>query len=300
MNHKAPPFKRDGRPHGGALIAVCSIALLILLITGSGCAVMSKKLTPPLPTPLPTTEIPVIPTETMNYILRPVLTEEPTIPITEIPTTTASPDDSFKKSGGLNFNENLTLSMKLNQYQEMRVYVTPYRYQFRKSYFARDMIAGQWLNQSPGNGMIWCFVFVNVWEDDSKRNYSMPLDGWGDSHFRLQVAGKLLLPYSETRHIYGVESESNLFRNSYEVPYGMEWKYDSELKRKIPAQLERLVNGKSNAWDGYLIFPIAVDTDPADLLLLGNFDQFGSAFWRFQGGDVFSYFTVNRIQVPPG
>jgi hypothetical protein len=294
MNHKAPPIKTARRPRG-ALIAVCSIALLFLLIMGSGCAVMSKKFMPPSPTPIPTTQAPVIITPATDYILKPIVTAEETlIPIIPAPTI-----EAIKEDGSRDFNENLTLSAKLNAGREMRVYVTPYRYQFRKSFYVWDTVASQWLLESPGQGMIWCFIFVNVWEDDSKQNYSMPLDGWGPSHFWLQVASQLIRPYQEDRHIYGVESESNLFKNSYEVPYGTEWRHDAELKRRVPAPLERLVNGKSNAWDGYLIFPIGDDTNPADLLFLGNFDQFGSAFWRLKGGDVFSYFTANRIQVPP-
>jgi hypothetical protein len=287
--------------HGGALLVVLSLALLSLLIIGSGCAVMSKKLMPPepiTPTTLPMV-VPVTPIPTVlsigtegrgiirvnNPTLEPTMvptvaaTPSPIPAITPLPTITQAPI-------GLKFKQAYNLTQRLTYGQVIKAHFIPYRYQFRKYYTVWDNDVGQWLNVTPPLGNQWLFVFVTSYEDEDWRNIT-PVDGWGQKAFTVQWNNQIIQPAFEDRLIYQVMDEPNLFRNGYQVPYGYLWQEDPELKIRHAVQIPRLVPGKSNAWDGYIIYTLPTVAGHKDIYLLGDF-LWRSAVWRFDGGDVFS------------
>jgi len=199
-----------------------------------------------------------------------------------------SPEEYLHSTGGYYMNEWHNLSwVSKDGKTAIRVYITPYRYQFRDSYRYWDTVAAKYLPVDPPRDSRFLFVFVNVWLDDSAGNV-YPIDGYDYTRFTLQHNGTLLRGTVDLHQIYELQTYSNLFRSGYVVPFGYQWEGNSiTLKRQLKP-LSMLEPGKGNAWDGFILYVVPKDTKPDDLKLVGNFYGLGSAYWIFQGGDPFS------------
>jgi hypothetical protein len=215
-----------------------------------------------------------------------IKTPEPTtIPTMIIPKTlpTIDPEIVFRASGGHNLNEWYNVTRKLPTNETINAYVTVYRYQFRDSYKYYENETATYQTILPGAGNRFLFIFADTYTDDRAT-----FQGFDYRSFSIQYKDQLIRPIFDYHQITTLETYQRLNKDFYMTYYGYEWITNRERKVRELAQIGRLTGGKSNAWDGYIIFKVPDDRDLDNFKILFNAGKLGSTWWRFKGGDKFS------------
>ena len=126
--------------------------------------------------------------------------------------------------------------------------------------------------------MKFLFVFVHVFcEEDSEKIYGFERDNFviqidnqtyasSEDHLLPQYRIKELDEVWNLRHVQTIQ------------PYGYLRTYDSN-KKPIVEPLGYITPGKSNGWDGYIVFTIPDNIDPHDIRVLADLRKIGGAAW---------------------
>ena len=149
--------------------------------------------------------------------------------------------------------------------------------------------------QYPPSGMKWLVVWANRWcEDGSQDSWSVP-----PTDIVVSYQGQQFLPspilYERTSsgpetaaRVCETQSHSTLsaieeYRKGGATltldPYGFQDGYS----------LEKVQAGRSNAWDGWIIYAVPAETDLSELRVTGDFGANGSVSW----------YLVNRTPTAP-
>jgi hypothetical protein len=261
---------------------VLSVLLVVaLLVLSSGCITEYKKLTAPKPTPTPT------PTPA------PVITPPITIDPTPIPEATLIPaNDTFTWGGPRALGDWFTWRRdNVLGYKDLFVRVTVYGYKEMDNYTWWSIDWGKWFFQYPpqGNKFIFAFVHMEMTSPDGDQagNTSWDPRMWGldSNYFRLQ-AGSTLYDRDDSYQPPTIIKElqfTNVMDNSTKIGmYGYQtYSYVHSLTEEPkPYPLYYLRGGKSNAWDGFILYDVPADVSPENMAVVSNFGTFGSAYWN--------------------
>lgn len=252
------------------LIFFGTVFCVILVIFTGGCITAAKQIVDPTPVPTPT------PTPT------PEITETPTITPTPTPTpdwTTCGYQDNCLHLRDWHswFRENAS------GYQDLSTHATVYDYKLMPSYHYDA--SSSWgtrasFKVSPDPEMQFLFVFINIYSDTgSARQY-----GYTRQHFMVQVQDQLY--YAEDEYQFDPTNNIKELDNSWDLahvetpgPYGFKVVQDLQTGVKTAYGLEQIYSGRSNAWDGWLLYQIPKNVDINEVRLAASFDNLGGNVW---------------------
>lgn len=174
--------------------------------------------------------------------------------------------------------------------QDMKVTTIVYDYKIFEKLHTFNPADYKYDEFLPSDGYKFLLVFIYVFMDDSigddtrmwmfNRNFFLVYDGI-DTYWCRKY------PFEQR---FKELEETFTFNNDYRVQSFKSFRqYDFTMseENRISAgeyndEIYYLRGGKSNAVDGFLIYEIPIDDKPEDLLVLAQFNSFGSAQWRLR------------------
>lgn len=242
-------------------VEICAVLLgLFALLILTGLVSLSSAPVAPVVniTPEPVAIVPVV----VN------ITTEPTM----------STEQVFETTGGLHMREWLSWKREdVEGLKDMSTHITVYGYRMFGTVDWYSVSWGQYFKEGAGDNEKFLFVFVNSYSDEGMART------WGilPNQTRVQIGTEIYEPSSvllpEIRlkqfdEIWNLEHVENI------KPYGYLRTYDRTGK-EIAEELGYLKAGKSNAWDGYIVFVIPKDTLPKDVKVLAQFGNLIEPHW---------------------
>lgn len=219
---------------------------------------------PPAPVVAPVVDTTPLPTPVINE----TVTAEPTL----------SEEQIFETTGGLSMGEWLSWMRKdVEGLKDMSTHVTVYGYRMFGTVDWYSTSWGQYFKQGAGDNQKFLFVFVNSYSDDGSART------WGilPNQFRVQIKdeiyepSKVLKPEIRLRQfdeIWDLAHVDNI------KPYGYLRTYDRN-GNEVAEEMGYLRAGKSNAWDGYIVFTVPRNTLVKDVKVLGQFGNLIEPHW---------------------
>ena len=268
----------------GFAIILMLVAFMAMVVS-SGCVTMAKNIgkevmkTPtPTPTPLPT------PTPT------PKPTPLPT-PVS-IPTLAAHYVDPFmygERWEGQFYEWRRYNVQGINGegLKDLWVSILAYRHKFLDRYSWYNNAMGNYMSQSPKEGYRYFAVWVREEMLGSNSSYDPSMWVFDESAFRLQVGNSVYYPdetHNPVNHILEFDNYPEYDKAGIAGPFA--WKilytgHDPATGGYTATRPGYMRWGPGNAIDGYILFEIPANTQEKDVMLLGSFSTFGSAYWRF-------------------
>jgi hypothetical protein len=169
---------------------------------------------------------------------------------------------------------------------DVKYHFTVYDVEIKDSYEYRSDAWGQWWNETPTRGNKFLFIWIVGYSEGTS------WDGWESERFYLWDNGKQInqepIIMSDIGKVIRGNSWSSKIpprtirfienRRSYlDFPYSQDvYGYQDGLV------MNRMEPGKSNAWNGYIIYQIPKTSELKDLRLLGWFGYHGYAIWNLK------------------
>lgn len=265
------------------IMAVAVLVMLMAVIVSSGCVTAGKTTYKflddlsgtPYPTPTPTAQITQIPDRVTV----------PPVVAAVLPIQTESPGDYMNRTNGRNegeffkmFRENVT------GYQNLLIYSAVYGHKIVPSYHTWSDEWAIYFQEQPRPGNKYLFVYIVTWVDTISGDDARPY-GFDADHFRVQIAGRSYEPvryYEPSWRVKEMETVHDFNDVGYIKPYGYLIRFDNN-EGWIADPLGWIKGGQSNAWDGYLIYEIPESAQPADIKVIGRFENIGGwAWWQLK------------------
>jgi hypothetical protein len=142
-----------------------------------------------------------------------------------------------------------------------------------------------WTNIAPA-GQKFLFAFIRVEMEGTDKSKDPRIWGFEASHFAAQI-GNQFAPFDSSRSpcvpIREMQDVFNFNDNERVNDYGKLNTVASLSRAGSGTQCQDLGwlrMGQSNEWDGYLIWIVPESVTEKDIQIVGDFDHFGSAWWR--------------------
>jgi len=172
---------------------------------------------------------------------------------------------------------------------DMTVHVTMYRYRFEPDFQAHSVSWGTdaYFRHAPDEGNTWLFIWVCMYMDGSGASEDTRIWGMGANHFCVRIGDKTYQPITNeidlTQDIKEFKDTYDLGSVARTLPYGY---FVLNQGGKETAIVQGWLHmGRSNAWDGWILYEVPKDTDPDTIIVLGGFDRLGGdAKWTFKPG----------------
>lgn len=267
MNARTPfAWKEIGKLAGIVIV----LMLLMMAIISAGCITAAKNVyrdaqSTPEPTPIPTPEpVPTLPTPT------------------PIPTLSESYEDWKYRMNGHELGEEYSWRRDdVSGKKDMLVHASAYGYRIEPNYQWWSVDWGRYFWQVPAEGMKYVFVYVNVWMDGNTTNWDPRMYGLDWNAWRLQVGDTLYAPdtsYVPPNRVKELEETWTRWNTTRIGPFGCLRINDRGYEYCLGEQWVRM--GKENGLDGFVLFEVPESAKPEDMLMIGQFHGFGSAWWQ--------------------
>ena len=263
----------------GWLIIAFVLVAFVAMILSAGCITLAKSAytdltATPEPTPTP---IPIIPAPT------PTPRQTPTA----LESILQKPVDPFihgERSEGQWFKWYRPDILGL---KDLDAGVIAYRHAWLDNYSWYDNAMGQYYKQEPTKGNRYFVVWVHEEIFGTNSTNDPGMYPFYDDAFRIQVKDKLI--EADTVHnpvcrILELDHKYDYYNTITAPPFGWYIKqigYSPETGGYAALRIGEIRMGQGNAADGYILFEVPKGTMTEDVILLGNFARFGSAYWRF-------------------
>lgn len=247
------------------LVVLISILTLVAIFAiTSGCITASKQAyadftATPAPTPTP-----------------PPPTPEPT-PQPE-PTPELSQEQVTSLSGGLMQGQWYVWDKtNVSGQKDLTMHVSVYDYRIFNSVEWRSVSWGQNFREGAGDGMKFLFAFVRVYSDtgDSTTWGIQPDQFFVNVNETMFEVSDQLLPEIRITNFDEIWDYSHVENIK---PYGFRRTYNNE-GRETAEPLGYLKPGKSQAWDGYIVFAIPRETQPENIKIFATFGNLTENKW---------------------
>ncbi len=258
------------RDRDSLVLAGLLCVFLVMLVIGSGCATMkgikqSLRAPATIITTIPTTAVPV------------VAISQPEV----YPVVTESESDYMYRTIGRYLGESFgwrrddVLGKK-----DMVVNISVYNYRISGSYQWWSVNNGRYFYQAAPDGMKYLFVFLRMTLEGEDQSKDTGIYGFNASHYAVQYKDGLY--YEDQEHGHGVRiAEMQNYQTAQGTePYDFGWVrvYQNFHEYYYPMEFVRM--GKSNAWDGYILFAIPKQATVEDLKIVASYAGFGKAWWK--------------------
>lgn len=257
-----------------ALIAILLSFLLILaMVFSSGCVTAAKNtyhgiIDTPTPTPTP------------NITPTPEPTEAPIVYITEDPREYMLRTNGYEMREWVQwFRPNVEGINRSMDTGDLHTAVTVYGYKFLPSYHYYSVSwARPFLVKPERKDDQFLFVFINMYSDgDDVRQYGIDYN-----HFAVQIGDRLYNPdffdYPE-RRIIEFDEVQNFARTESIKPYGYRIVQEKGSGIISAQKDEWLMGGRSNAWDGYIIYQVPYNATANETKVIGSFANLAPQSW---------------------
>ena len=274
----------------GIMAALGITVLFTLIIVGmvatAGCITAGKEIGKDVA--LTAKEI-IIPTPTPTPLPTPTPTPTPTPKQTpvSIPTLEVKPVNPYlhgERSEGQWFK---WLRNDVSGSQDMNVGIVAYRHAWLDKYTWWNGAMGNYQEQypSPDNRYFAVWIHQEMFGTNSTNDPRM----WGfeGDAFRLQYKGNLILPDKEhevVNRILEFDNQFDYYHIGTAAPFGYFIYYtgnNPETAGMVAIPIGYLRMGQGNSIDGYLLFEVPKGAFNEDVILLGSFSTFGTAYWKF-------------------
>jgi hypothetical protein len=262
------------------VVAALLFAFLVCFMATAGCITAAKDtvtviLATPTPTPTP------IPTPTATP------TPTPKQPPVSLPTIKQQPVDPLihgERSEGQWFK---WYRPDVSGTKDLDAGVIAYQHAWLDNYTWYNPSLGQYFKQEPTKGNRYFVVWVHEELFGTNSTNDPGMYPFYDDAFRLQVKGNLI--EADTVHnpvcrILELDHKYDYYNTITAPPFGWYIKqigYSPETGGYAAIPIGEIRMGQGNAADGYILFEVPKNTMTEDVILLGNFARFGSAYWRF-------------------
>jgi hypothetical protein len=261
-------------------IALLFTVMIALMVASAGCVTAAKEVykeARATPTPTPTPEPTPIPPPT------PTPKQTPT----PLPTVGVKPVNPYLHGERSENQWFKWIRQDVSGYKDMEVGIIVYRHAFLDKYTWYNNAMGNYQVEYPLEGQRFFVVWVH--EEMFQTNTSGDTRMWGidQNAFRLQVNNQMLendqyhLPVNR---ILELDEQWDFYHINTAPPFGYRITYSGnnpETGGMVAESIGYLRMGQGNSIDGYLIFQVPEKTFSEDLLLLGSFSTFGTAYWKF-------------------
>jgi hypothetical protein len=258
-------------------IAAIAIGMLVVLVLSSGCITAAKNTAAAaMATPTPTPSPEPTPTPTPTPTPRQTPKALPTILQTSV-----DPLIHGERYEGQWFKwhrQNVTGLWNLD------AGVIVYRHAWLDKYSWYNNAMGQYYVQDPPKGYRYFVVWIHeeVFGPDDPGMFP-----FYENAFRLQIGDKLI--ETETTHnpvnnILEFNRKYDYYDTVIAPPFGYRLRLvggREETGGYVAERLGEIRMGQGNSVDGYIMFEVPEKTQPEDVILLGNFARYGTAYWRF-------------------
>lgn len=178
--------------------------------------------------------------------------------------------------------------------KDLNVGVIVYRHAFLDNYTWYNAAMGNYQVQDPPPGKRYFVVWVHEEMIGNTSEYDPSFWFFSWDHFYLQIHdypswGAYTIISADTTH--NPSNRIREFDRSYDFyntviagPFGYLIRYtghNPETGGYAAEEIGWLRMGEGNAIDGYILYEVPEKTQPGDLALLGQFETFGSPYWRF-------------------
>lgn len=277
------------------VMATIMLTLVMLFTLNAGCITAGKEISrevkntilpPPTPTPIPTvTPLPPTPRPTPEGIKK-------------IAPVYVDPFMDGQRWEGQWFQWNRKDVQGINGEgkKDLNVGVIVYRHAFLDNYTWYNNAMGNYYVQEPGEGNRYFVVWVHeeMIGNNTEHDPSFWIFSW--DHFYLQIhdypmwGGYTIMnsamndSYNPVNRILEFERYYDFYNTVRAGPFGYIVRYtrhNPETGGYAAEEIGWLRMGEGNACDGYIIYEIPKKTQIEDLTLIGQFETFGSPYWRF-------------------
>lgn len=251
---------------------LAALLICIGLLLSAGCITMTKTVirdmtTTPAPTEIPTPNITIKPTPTISQ------------PVVYFPKEELR--DPTERKVGEYWG---WVRHNVSGEKDMKVKVGIYKYRLLESYQWWNVYMARYYTQmpAPGKKYLLIFPYMELIGDDPSEDprYFVDTDPW--SRFFIDYKQTLIAAdtdYQRQNRIKELEETFTLNDDDRVKPWGYIW-LDGGIGKGIYAESpEWLRMGRSNAWDGYILYQVPKDAQPKDLKVVSNWGKFGSVYW---------------------
>lgn len=247
---------------GLLLVIICG------MIMGAGCISGGKNLVRSA-LEKPMTEIP---------------TPEPTPtppPVIEMPISHAEPEGLYmaRTNGHYLGNYFEWLRYNVTFEKDLHVKTMVYDYRFLDTLTEWWYEWGRYFTIYPEAGKKFLIIFPYMEMVGPNQTWDPRMYGMNQDHWFIQYGGELIRPDSNYELCTRIQELENTFEYNDAVRV-QSFGYDWQGGRESCYNQHWLRWGKSNAWDGYIVYQVPVDAKPEDLKVVGNFESFGTAWWK--------------------
>jgi hypothetical protein len=174
-------------------------------------------------------------------------------------------------------------------YKDLRVDLTVYDLWLTKAYtwHNRHMGTLAYYPEIAPHGWQYAFVFVRLEMQGEGQNFDPRMWGFDSGNFRLQYDapdGVFILDESPGHQkcvaIKELEDMGTMNDDTRITDYGYTYQYQFNAADDTQCMPDGFLKmGKSNAWDGYIIYEVPVNATPDRLKLLSSLGGFGNPYW---------------------
>ena len=169
----------------------------------------------------------------------------------------------------------------------MSVGIVAYRHVWLDKYTWWNAAMGNYQVQYPSTGKRYLAVWIHQEMFGTNSTNDPRMWGIEEDAFRIQYKGTLIIPDKEHKPVNRIlefDELTDYNRIATAPPYGYFTYYtgnNPETAGMIAIPIGYLRMGQGNSIDGYLLFEVPKEAFNEDVLLLGSFSTFGTAYWKF-------------------
>lgn len=189
----------------------------------------------------------------------------------------------------------------------IHVGVVVYRHAYLDKYTWWNNALGNYQEEYAPDGTRFCAVWVHEEMFGDNIDDGATMWAFDNSSFELQYKNRFVprdTKYNAVNRIKEFDTQYDYYNTISAQPFGWYWVYTGQAPATAGWEAQKigyLHMGQGNAIDGYMIFLVPKIATDDDLLLVGNFAAFGTAYWRFGNeGTTYDYGrSVIRNQETP-
>jgi zinc-ribbon domain len=227
-------------------------------------------------------------------LTRSVIANATPVPVTPtpIPTTAETREEYMARTGGKYLGQSFIIDRQnVSGYKDLKVNVSVYRYRFFDAFNeSGDASSGTtvYIRHLPDPGRKFLFVFVRMEMPGIDETNDPRMWGFGSSLFAVQYNGSLITEYANYSKCEPIKEMENTWTQNGDIrisDYGYT-RIDSiahPTNGDCCSDNAYLRFGRSNAWDGYIIYQVPRDASDKNLIVSASFSGFGNGWWYLYG-----------------
>jgi hypothetical protein len=231
------------------------------------------------PDPVPVVTVPLV-----NVTPTPTPTPTPRQTPVALPTIKQQPVDPFIHGERWEGQWFKWSRPNVSGYKDMNAGIIVYQHAWLDNYTWFNNAMGQYYKQEPVKGNRYFVVWVH---EESFGPDDPGFWPFFEDSFRLQIKDILIehdTTHNPTCRILELDRKYDYYNTITAPPFGYYIKktgFNQSTGGYAAQQIGEIRVGQGNSADGYILFEVPKGTMTEDVILLGNFARFGSAYWRF-------------------